>query len=108
MELWVVGAPVWAGRPHERALSFQREPTDFAMNIEYFERDAPTEDVAVALHRDGAAVVRDQVPGDAVDAVLAELRPYFDKEGRLTESDFNGYRTRGSVGSSRARELLRS
>ena len=63
------------------------------MDIEGFERNAPTEDVAVALHRDGAAVVRDQVPGDAVDAVLAELRPCFDKEGRLTESDCNGVRT---------------
>jgi hypothetical protein len=77
------------------------------MNIEYFERDAPTEDVAMVLHRDGAAVVRDQVPGDTVDAVLAELRPYFDKEGKLTESDFNGGGRCGSAGFSRARELLR-
>jgi ectoine hydroxylase-related dioxygenase (phytanoyl-CoA dioxygenase family) len=33
------------------------------------------------------------VSGDVADAVLAELRPYFDKEGKLTESDFNGYKT---------------
>jgi ectoine hydroxylase-related dioxygenase (phytanoyl-CoA dioxygenase family) len=63
------------------------------MDIEYFERDASSEDVVAALNRDGAAAVRDQLSGDVADAVLAELRPYFDREGRLTESDFNGYRT---------------
>ncbi len=63
------------------------------MTIEYFERDAPSQDVVAALHRDGAAVVRDQLSGDIADAVLAELRPHFDKAGRLTESDFNGYKT---------------
>jgi ectoine hydroxylase-related dioxygenase (phytanoyl-CoA dioxygenase family) len=63
------------------------------MDIEYFERDAPSKDVVAALCRDGAAVVRDQVSGDVTDAVLAELRPYFDKEGKLTESEFNGYKT---------------
>ena len=63
------------------------------MAIEYFDRDAPSEDVIAALNRDGAAVVTDQVSGEVADAVLAELRPYFDREGRLTESDFNGYKT---------------
>jgi ectoine hydroxylase-related dioxygenase (phytanoyl-CoA dioxygenase family) len=113
------------------------------MDIEYFDREAPSEEIVAALLRDGAAIVRDQVSGDVADAVLAELRPnfdgcvpkivldskipqrwrrlpttrhlslsntaiaqgfdrdqhnlrdttYFDKEGRLTESDFNGYRT---------------
>jgi hypothetical protein len=63
------------------------------MDIEYFERDAPNEDVVAALRRDGAVAVRDQLSGDVADAVLAELRPYFDREGRLTEGDFNGYRT---------------
>jgi hypothetical protein len=63
------------------------------MDIEYFESNAPSKDVVAALSRDGAAVVRDQVSGDVADAVRAELRPYFDKEGKLTEDDFNGYRT---------------
>jgi len=63
------------------------------MDIEYFDREASSEDVVKALRRDGAAVVREQVNGDIVDAVLAELRPYFDQEGRLTEGDFNGYKT---------------
>jgi len=63
------------------------------MDIEYFDSDVRGEDVVAAVHRDGAAVVKDQVSETVVDAVLAELRPYFDKEGRLTESDFNGHKT---------------
>ncbi len=80
------------------------------MDIEYFDRDAPGEEIVAALRRDGAAVVRDQVSGDVADAVLAELRPHFDKEGTLTESDFNGYktlRTSGTLARSRtAAELI--
>jgi len=63
------------------------------MDIEYFERDAPSGEVVAALCREGAAVVQNQIDPAVADAVLAELRPYFDKEGRLTESDFNGYKT---------------
>lgn len=63
------------------------------MEIEYFDRGADSCEVVEALRRDGAAVVRDQVLPEVVEAVLRELRPYFDAEGRLTESDFNGYRT---------------
>jgi hypothetical protein len=48
----------------------QQVPTDFAMDIEYFENDAPSEEVVAALLRDGAAVVRDQVRGNVADAVL--------------------------------------
>jgi hypothetical protein len=33
------------------------------MTIEYFERDAPSQDVVEALYRDGAAAVRDQLSG---------------------------------------------
>ena len=51
-------------------MSSQRLPTDFAMVIEYFESDAPSKDVAAALRRDGAAVVRDQVCEEVADAVL--------------------------------------
>ncbi|MBW2494443.1 MAG: phytanoyl-CoA dioxygenase family protein [Deltaproteobacteria bacterium] len=80
------------------------------MDIEYFDRETPSAEIVAALCRDGAAVVRDQVSGDVADAVLAELRPYFDKEGRLTESDFNGYktlRTSGTLARSRtAAELI--
>jgi len=63
------------------------------MDIQYFDRKAPTAEVVAALRRDGAAVVRDQLSDGVADAVLAELRPHFDAEGRLTENDFNGYRT---------------
>jgi len=63
------------------------------MNIQYFDRKAPSAQVVAALLRDGAAVVRNQLDDGVADAVLAELRPHFDREGRLTENDFNGYRT---------------
>jgi len=63
------------------------------MNIQYFDRTVPSAQVVAALLRDGAAVVRNQLDDGVADAVLAELRPHFDREGRLTENDFNGYRT---------------
>lgn len=63
------------------------------MDIEYFDADGQGAQVVAALQRDGAVVVRNQVPGAVADAVLAELRPYLDREGRLTEGDFNGYQT---------------
>jgi hypothetical protein len=34
------------------------------MDIEYFERDAPSKEVVAALRRDGAAAVRDRVSGN--------------------------------------------
>jgi ectoine hydroxylase-related dioxygenase (phytanoyl-CoA dioxygenase family) len=61
--------------------------------LESFERDAPSEAVVAALRRDGAAIVRDQVAPDVVDAVLRELRPHFDKQGTASQNDFNGYKT---------------
>jgi len=63
------------------------------MTIEYFDPDIETAKVVAALRRDGAAVIRNQVGDDVADAVLAEFRAPFDAEGRLTENDFNGYRT---------------
>lgn len=45
------------------------------------------------MRRDGAAIVINQVAADVMDAVLAELRGPFDRQGRMDESDFNGYKT---------------
>jgi hypothetical protein len=66
------------------AISSEPFRRDFAMDIEYFERDAPSGEVVAALCREGAAVVRDQGDPAVADTVLAELRPHFDKEGRPT------------------------
>ena len=62
-------------------------------SIEYFQPEAHTRDVVTALRRDGAAIVLNQVSTDVVDAVLADFRGPFDEYGRITESDFNGYKT---------------
>jgi ectoine hydroxylase-related dioxygenase (phytanoyl-CoA dioxygenase family) len=63
------------------------------MPLEYFAAESATADIIEALKRDGAAVVRNQVPAALADAVLADLREPFDRVGRFDESDFNGYKT---------------
>lgn len=63
------------------------------MSLEYFEPDANSADVIEALHRDGAAIVRNQVEPAIADAILSELRTPFDDLGKFDESDFNGYDT---------------
>lgn len=63
------------------------------MALEYFDSDADSAAVVAALHRDGAAVIRQQVAAEVADAVLADLRGPFDAVGRFDESDFNGYKT---------------
>jgi ectoine hydroxylase-related dioxygenase (phytanoyl-CoA dioxygenase family) len=63
------------------------------MQLEYFETNAGSEDVVVALKRDGAAVVNNQVSNEVADAIRAELRAPFDTQGRFDENDFNGYKT---------------
>ena len=63
------------------------------MPIEYFNPDANTADVVSALQRDGAAIVKNQVEPELVEAVHAELRKPFDEVGKCDESDFNGYNT---------------
>ena len=73
---------------HEPHRNVPRERT-----LASFERDTPTDEVLAALRQDGAVVVREQVDADVADAVLRELRPHFDQQGRASVSDFNGYRT---------------
>jgi ectoine hydroxylase-related dioxygenase (phytanoyl-CoA dioxygenase family) len=63
------------------------------MNLESFDRDADTRDVVAALNRDGGAIVRQQVPAEITNTVLAELREHFDTEGTESQGDFNGYKT---------------
>ncbi len=49
-----------AGAPAEAIWSLPTRK-DLAMDIEYFDRKAPSRDVVAALRRDGAAVVQNQV-----------------------------------------------
>ena len=55
------------------------------MPLTYFDPDAETADVVVALRRDGATVVTEQIAPEVVDAVLAELRAPFDDVGRFDQ-----------------------
>ena len=63
------------------------------MHLPVFENDADSDTVIGALRRTGAAVVKNVLDADIVDACAAEMRPEFDSRGRLQEDDFNGYRT---------------
>ena len=63
------------------------------MALEYFDPDVESNELVRSLLREGAAVVRNQVAAEVVDAVRQELREPFDKVGRYDESDFNGYKT---------------
>jgi hypothetical protein len=68
------------------------------MEIQYFDPDADSQAVSQCLLRDGATVVRNQVPNEVVEAVLSELREPFDTVGRCDESEFNGFKTLRSIG----------
>ena len=64
------------------------------MRLGYFDGATPDAEVVAALRRDGAVVLLHAVDETIASAVAAELRAYFDAEGRRFENDFNGYRTR--------------
>jgi ectoine hydroxylase-related dioxygenase (phytanoyl-CoA dioxygenase family) len=46
-----------------------------------------------ALEANGAAIVERAASPQLMDAVAKEFRPWFDREGTETQSDFNGYKT---------------
>jgi hypothetical protein len=49
--------------------------------------------IAAALRQDGAVIVERVAPRALCERIKEDLRPYFDRDGRATESDFKGYRT---------------
>ncbi len=55
--------------------------------------NASTNAIVTAIARDGVAIVENFIAEAVVDAVLGDLRGPFDKVGRSTENDFNGYTT---------------
>ena len=63
------------------------------MHLPVFENDVAGDAVIGALRRTGAAVIKNVLDTDIVDACAAEMRQEFDSRGRLQENDFNGYRT---------------
>lgn len=63
------------------------------MHLPVFENDVAGDAVIGALRRTGAAVIKNVLDTDIVDACAAEMRQEFGSRGRLQENDFNGYRT---------------
>lgn len=63
------------------------------MELTRFSQSESIEDIVAALKRDGAAILERQASDTLADRVAAELRPYFDEEGKDFENDFNGYKT---------------
>ncbi len=56
--------------------------------------EAKANRVSSALLKDGAVIVEEVINPDVIDAVLAELRSPFDKQGLKFTNDFNGHKTR--------------
>jgi len=63
------------------------------MELSYFDNTVAEADLIAALRETGAAVVRHALDDAVIDQCAAEMRPEFDRHGRMTESDFNGYST---------------
>jgi ectoine hydroxylase-related dioxygenase (phytanoyl-CoA dioxygenase family) len=63
------------------------------MDLERFDPDAGIDAITHALRRDGAVILREWASKQTAESVAAELRPYFDSEGELSQNDFNGYQT---------------
>ena len=63
------------------------------MQIEYLTRHAQANDIVGAMRRDGAVVVENLLDQETTQRLSSELREKFDRYGRNTENDFNGYTT---------------
>lgn len=63
------------------------------MSLQSFDGAAGSSEVLAALKRDGAIILRELAPGELVERVAAELRPFFDAEGTAPQNDFNGFST---------------
>ena len=63
------------------------------MSIAKFTKNEPVENIVAVLKKEGAVIVEHLMDDAIVDQTAKELRPYFDKEGKESESDFNGYKT---------------
>jgi len=61
--------------------------------IETLSPAAASAEAVQALSRDGAVVVERLAEPALLERIAADFRPLFDKQGRKTESDFNGYAT---------------
>lgn len=78
--------------------------------LQTFAPHSNSDDIVIALMRDGGAIVADQAQRETIDQVAKELRPHFTEQGDRFKNDFNGYKTLrlgGILGLSRtAAELI--
>lgn len=63
------------------------------MSIKVVTQHEPVEKILATLKKEGAIIVEQLIDNETIDQVADDLRPYFDKEGKDSESDFNGYKT---------------
>ncbi len=63
------------------------------MSLERFDADVTPDALVAALNRDGAVIVESLADDAAVDRVVDEFRPEFDRVGTAVQNDFNGYTT---------------
>lgn len=63
------------------------------MAIDTFQPTDDVDTIVRSFRQNGAVVIDRLVADELCDAVAADFRPHFDKDGRKTESDFNGYKT---------------
>ncbi|MBN33655.1 MAG: phytanoyl-CoA dioxygenase [Rhodospirillaceae bacterium] len=63
------------------------------MELPVFKAGVAEADLVRALRKSGAAVVERVLPDDIINACAQEMRPVFDRNGRMAENDFNGYTT---------------
>ena len=62
------------------------------MICRYYAGDSE-EEIACALAAHGAVIIEDLLGPDVIDALNADLRPEFDREGHLYQNSFNGHKT---------------
>jgi hypothetical protein len=67
------------------------------MKLEHLSADTKPEEAVAILRRDGALIFDNVVPGTAMDAVAAELKPWIDATG-FGPDDFSGHRTKRTGG----------
>jgi len=63
------------------------------MTLQYLDRTASAEDIAVATRKDGGVIVRNLVSDELADTVAGELRGGFDQHGHKSRDDFTGHNT---------------
>jgi ectoine hydroxylase-related dioxygenase (phytanoyl-CoA dioxygenase family) len=63
------------------------------MNLQQFSKEAPADQLAAALRRDGAIVIRNLASTEVVNGVNDEFQAHFAEQGNRARNDFSGRQT---------------